>query len=339
MRLGKVACTTRAVTVARSQVWVLLSSIVFSACALGEATDVDDLKPGDGGADVHAPKSDAAAPKDSSTNTVDAGLDATPNPGDASADANDASTDASDAQVTKDAANDAPVVVDAAKDSAPDAPPKDAAKDVVVDAPPDSSVDAGSDASVDAMIDAPADAPVVDAPITDSGTDGGASGLTCPNGACLLISEVYEGASNDKALEIYNACTANVDLTSVDVCIEFNSSSYCKNGTGTGNTIALTGMLKPRETFVLCHSSISSSGSCDKLDVKLAFNGNDRIALLRNNSIVDAFGELGKDPGDLWAEQDYRRTTCGAYLGTGTFSTSSYVSQASSSFADLGKGP
>lgn len=285
-----------------------MGSSLFAACAAGDATeDLGTLNPSDAGADSRASaKSDAATHKDSSAAVpvfdASTAYDAS----------DDARVDASDAQV-KDAA--------AGKDSA-------TAKDSAVDAAKDS-------ASKDVAVDAPSDA-APDASSIDAGTIGT---LTCAAGSCLVISEVYEGASNDKALEIYNACAANIDLTSVEVCIEFNTSSYCKNATGTGNTILLTGTLKPNETFVICHSSISSSIACDKLDAKLSFNGNDRIALLRNNSIVDVFGELGKDPGDLWVDQDYRRKTCGTYLGAGTFATTSYVGQASGDLSDLGQGP
>ncbi len=313
-------------TVARY--WVgFLGSAVFVACAAGEANSVDDLNPSDASADSRpAPKSDAAI-KDSPVYNSDAAGDAkfsVDAASDAFVDPNDAPFDAGDAQA-KDAGKDG--APDAAKDGA-----VDAAKDAAKDAPKDAVVDAAQDSGADAPLDAKADA--------STSSDGGGTGtLTCPNGACLLIGEVYEGASNDKALEIYNGCAASIDLTAVDVCVEFNASSYCKNGVGTGNTISLTGVLKPNETFVICHSAISATGACDKLDAKLSFNGNDRIALLRNNAIVDAFGELGKDPGDVWSEQDYRRTTCGAYLGTGAFSSTTYTGTTSGDLSDLGKGP
>src|SRR5690606_17276683 len=69
--------------------------------------------------------------------------------------------------------------------------------------------------------------------------------------ANLYFSEYIEGSSNNKAVEIYNAGTADVDLGACTVAIYFNGSSSPSN-------IPLTGTLAPGEVHTVCHSSINT---------------------------------------------------------------------------------
>jgi len=113
----------------------------------------------------------------------------------------------------------------------------------------------------------------------------------------LFISEYIEGSSNNKAIEIYNGTGQTVDLSVYKVNLYANGSA-----TATGN-IALTGTLAHGEVYVIYNSSavqtIKDVG--DISSTVTYFNGDDALALLKNDVVIDVFGVIGTDPGTSWA--------------------------------------
>lgn len=130
-------------------------------------------------------------------------------------------------------------------------------------------------------------------------TDGS---VITPTNDVLIISEYVEGSSNNKYLEIYNAGTDAADLSKYAVKMYTNGAT---SASSTAVLDAVTGLstLAPGATIVLKNSSAAltlpagvtayNSGVC-------GFNGDDAITLEKDGVVVDAFGNIGTDPGDSW---------------------------------------
>jgi predicted extracellular nuclease len=136
--------------------------------------------------------------------------------------------------------------------------------------------------------------------------------------ADLFISEYVEGSGNNKALEIYNATGAAIDLGAN----AYNVQMFFNGSTSPGLTINLIGVVASGDVFVLAHSGASSVilSRTDQTNGSGWFNGNDAVVLRRGATILDAIGEVGADPGDEWgtgllstADNTLRRRTslCG----------------------------
>lgn len=114
----------------------------------------------------------------------------------------------------------------------------------------------------------------------------------------LLISEYIEGSSNNKALEVYNPSTAAVDLAASGYALQvfFNGSASA------GLTVPLAGTIAPDEVFVFAHASSGAAilAQADQTTSSGLFNGDDAVALAKNGTIVDVFGQVGVDPGSEW---------------------------------------
>ncbi len=119
----------------------------------------------------------------------------------------------------------------------------------------------------------------------------------------IIISQVYEGASNNKWIEITNVGNSSVDL-STPVQYKFGLWSVtgdAGNGSISGtptSSISLTGSLSAGAKFLIRNTSSSTTvphnpmPSGDNSNATVAgYNGNDAIAIFTGtNTIVDAFG-------------------------------------------------
>jgi hypothetical protein len=172
---------------------------------------------------------------------------------------------------------------------------------------------------------------------------------------CLIISEVIEGNSNNKALELFNCGGAPFDLAGVGLCVHFNGAASC------GGTELLMGTVAPGAVYTLCNSSTMSSllpagYTCDKTisnagQNATSFNGDDAIVLFRdvNSSggfnagdvIIDAFGKPATTvPTTQWQNKTFRRCDRTPYDGSGDFTAASYYSSHMvDDFSDLGTAP
>lgn len=112
----------------------------------------------------------------------------------------------------------------------------------------------------------------------------------------LLVSEYVEGASNDKAIELYNGTAAAIDLSAYALAFHFNG-----NATAT-TTIPLQGTIAPGETYVLTDDDASPTllARADQTSTASFFNGDDAVALLRDGTPIDVIGQIGFDPGNGW---------------------------------------
>ncbi len=114
----------------------------------------------------------------------------------------------------------------------------------------------------------------------------------------LFFSEYIEGASNNKALEIYNGTGATVDLS-------LYSAKLASNGAATWSTtnaITLTGTLAHGEVYVIANSGAAADilAQSDATSTVTFFNGDDAVGLFKNDALIDIIGVLGVDPGVAW---------------------------------------
>lgn len=119
----------------------------------------------------------------------------------------------------------------------------------------------------------------------------------------IIISQVYEGASNTKWIEITNVGSTSIDLASpIQYKIGmWNSSGDSGNATMSGtptSSINLSGTLAPGAIYLIKNSGSSTTVPHNPMPTAnnsnttvSSFNGNDALAIFTGTStIVDAFG-------------------------------------------------
>ncbi len=118
----------------------------------------------------------------------------------------------------------------------------------------------------------------------------------------LFFSEYTEGTSFNKAIEIYNATGAAVDLGAGQYVLQLFS-----NGAGAPTaSVALAGVVANGDVFVAVHPSAGAAllGVADLQDSTVVnWNGDDAIALRKGGAagpLVDVLGQIGVDPGTEW---------------------------------------
>ncbi|EAQ04933.1 extracellular nuclease [Pseudooceanicola batsensis HTCC2597] len=112
----------------------------------------------------------------------------------------------------------------------------------------------------------------------------------------LLISEIVEGSSFNKAIEIFNGTGADVDLSAYSVAIYFNGN------TAASTTVVLSGTLAAGAVHVIADDGASAAilAEADVTPGGNFFNGDDAIVLFKGEEVVDSFGQVGTDPGSQW---------------------------------------
>jgi len=117
----------------------------------------------------------------------------------------------------------------------------------------------------------------------------------------LFISEYAEGSSNNKWIEIYNGTGVDVDLTAYKVALYSNGSATY------GNNLDLTGTLAAGDVLVIYNSSVALANVIAEGDISSTityFNGDDAVALLKDEVVIDVIGVIGSDPGSYWPVND-----------------------------------
>lgn len=132
----------------------------------------------------------------------------------------------------------------------------------------------------------------------------------------LFFSEYVEGSGNNRAMEIYNPTSADINLQDDGYLI----ARYSNGGT-TAYTVAITGTVPANGTWVAVSDKTDPNGTgydtmvdpllqavadtflCPTYGVNKTFyfNGNDAMTLEKSNGVyVDIIGEIGVDPVDAW---------------------------------------
>ena len=116
--------------------------------------------------------------------------------------------------------------------------------------------------------------------------------------ADLFISEYVEGSSNNKALEIFNGTGGSIDLAAGGYVVQVFA-----NGATTANaTINLSGTIAAGDVHVLANPSAGATvlALADQTSGSLTFNGDDAVVVKKGAAVLDAFGQIGNDPGTEW---------------------------------------
>ena len=171
---------------------------------------------------------------------------------------------------------------------------------------------------------------------------------------CLRFSEIIEGSSNNKAVEILNCGTSAVDLSAFIFCQIQNDNMACSS------TANFSATLAAGQVYSICNSSTAPMPpACQGANGALggsnggiiSFNGDDRLAIYSDingngaidagDPIVDAFGQLTvRPPATTWQDKTFRRCNPAAYLGTGAFQVSAYFTEhAKDDLSHLGTPP
>lgn len=126
-------------------------------------------------------------------------------------------------------------------------------------------------------------------------------GMAPDASAGIIISQYYEGASNNKFIEIYNPGPSSVDLAAgaykLSIFSNDNREAWKTDGTSSG-TVTLVGSLAAGATHTISHSSAAAPAyavPADQTSGSLGFNGDDSVVLWAGatyafTNVVDAFG-------------------------------------------------
>ncbi|MFG6114765.1 5'-nucleotidase C-terminal domain-containing protein [Halobacillus sp. MO56] len=105
----------------------------------------------------------------------------------------------------------------------------------------------------------------------------------------LIISEYVEGSSYNKAVELYNGTSSEIDLS------EYTLELYSNGDTDSNNTYELSGTLKAGDVYVVSHSQAGEQAQAvtDVNSGVVNFNGDDVVLLKKQGNVVDSIGQLG----------------------------------------------
>ena len=99
----------------------------------------------------------------------------------------------------------------------------------------------------------------------------------------LLITQYYEGTSNNKFLELTNTGGADIDLSTYTLTRWANAAAEdWKTATSSGSTETLSGILAAGESYVIANGSAAIPITDEEADLQsgiITFNGNDSMAL------------------------------------------------------------
>jgi hypothetical protein len=119
----------------------------------------------------------------------------------------------------------------------------------------------------------------------------------------LFISEYAEGSSNNKYVEIYNPLNGVVDLSTYSLKGSNNGSGWIP-----ARDFALSGLLNPGETLIVCNNqsdasilALTSEGFQLPYESPVHYNGDDAIGLFNGPDLIDVIGDPDSDPGSSWS--------------------------------------
>jgi len=121
----------------------------------------------------------------------------------------------------------------------------------------------------------------------------------------LFFSEYGKGSGNNRYVEIYNPCPEDVELDGMSVCIFKNGS------VAASQTLSLFGSLPSFETLLISNNKANAelTNVADIVSAKIDFTGNDAVALIKGDEILDIIGVIGEDPGTAWPIGEYATGT------------------------------
>lgn len=121
--------------------------------------------------------------------------------------------------------------------------------------------------------------------------------------ADIIISEYIEGSSVNKAIEIFNTTAAEVDLSTWRLELYANGRPLVD---GPSFTYNFEGTLGANGILVLANPGANEEilAAADIETGSINHNGDDAYVLFNGDTIVDAVGQVGVDPGSAWESGD-----------------------------------
>ncbi len=119
--------------------------------------------------------------------------------------------------------------------------------------------------------------------------------------ANLVITEYIEGSAYNKAIEISNLGSSdiNLDANAYKLILFANGADASKPG----NTETLTGTLAPGKSIVFHYAGATIDAfKLGSASTVTYFNGDDAVVLTKNDVVIDRFGKRGEDPGTEWKD-------------------------------------
>ncbi len=124
----------------------------------------------------------------------------------------------------------------------------------------------------------------------------------------LFISEYIEGnIGNNKAIEIYNGTGTAVSLANYKAALYSNGSATAGSTTDLSTFFATLGH---GQVLTIVNAGATTDfkvGNYIESTVTY-FNGDDAVALLKNDSVIDLIGVIGTDPGSAWTDGGSKST-------------------------------
>ncbi|MFT2090290.1 ExeM/NucH family extracellular endonuclease [Paraglaciecola sp. 2405UD69-4] len=117
----------------------------------------------------------------------------------------------------------------------------------------------------------------------------------------IFISEYIEGSSNNKAIELYNPSSSDIDLSAGN----YQLGRFSNGGTS-ATLIDLTGTIPAKGVYVVAHTSSTQEilDVANQTSGSLSHNGDDAYELYSDGVVIDSFGQVGFDPGSQWGTGD-----------------------------------
>ncbi len=159
-----------------------------------------------------------------------------------------------------------------------------------------------------------------------------AAALPAVANADVLISEYVEGSGYSKAVEIYNSGSTAVDLTGYSLVY------YSKGETAPKKILDLSGSLGANAIKVITNNhkdnAIVLDAAVDSQSAAIYFNGDDKVGILKGDTLVDLFGEVGTT-GD-WAKDITAERNANVTAASSTYVESEWTTKAKNTFSGLG---
>ncbi len=170
----------------------------------------------------------------------------------------------------------------------------------------------------------------------------------------VFISQYVEGSGNNKAIEIFNGLTTNLDLAAQNYVLQ----QYDNGATNPSVSIPLTGVVAPGQALVVGRPNVpplyaptnAISGLPNLFTNKyLTFNGDDVVVLRQGGTtgtVKDRVGQVGTNAtGSMWSRNTRDRTlqrksvilTGTVGLVTAAFPADDWIASASDDFSGLGE--
>lgn len=123
--------------------------------------------------------------------------------------------------------------------------------------------------------------------------------------ANVIFTEYVEGSSNNKALEISNLGSAEVDLGAEKYQVRLHSNGKQEDT----NTLDLAGYVLPAGASLVIYNpsaevAFQGNGGLNVSSTVTYFNGDDALTLTKDGVVVDRIGQYGQDPGSAWTSSD-----------------------------------